>query len=293
MRDGARSLRQTVAPGRTRAIAGNPGERREDKGRGKNAMTAHKAQRSAVATRERIPRHLAIVMDGNGRWAQQRAQPRSFGHRAGQKAVRTTVEYCLRHGIGVLTLFAFSSENWKRPDAEVGALMDLFLKALDKEIDKLHRNEVRVRFIGELSAFSEAIRTRMQAASLRTGANSRLILNVCVSYGGRWDIVQATRRAIEAAARGELDPARIDEAALAPYFCLADVPPPDLFIRTGGEHRISNFLLWQLAYTELYFTDTLWPDMNAAELDRALDDYAHRERRFGCASAPTVQAQAS
>lgn len=237
---------------------------------------------------ERIPHHVAVVMDGNGRWAHRRAQPRSFGHRAGQKAVRATVEYCLRHGVGVLTLFAFSSENWKRPDVEVGALMDLFLKALDKEIDKLHKNQVCVRFIGELSAFSEAIRTRMQAAMLRTGVNSRLVLNVCVSYGGRWDIAQATRRAAEAAVRGELDPARIDETTLAAYFCLADVPPPDLFIRTGGEHRISNFLLWQLAYTELYFTDTLWPDMDAAELDRALDDYARRERRFGCAPAPAA-----
>jgi len=236
----------------------------------------------------RLPHHIAIVMDGNGRWAQRRAQPRSLGHRAGQKAVRAAVEYCLRRGIGVLTLFAFSSENWKRPDAEVGALMDLFLKALDKEIDKLHRNQVRVRFIGELSAFSEAIRTRMQAAMLRTGVNSRLILNVCVNYGGRWDIAQAARRAAEAAVRGELDSAAIDETTLAPYFCLADVPPPDLFIRTGGERRISNFLLWQLAYTELYFTDTLWPDMDAAELDRAFDDYARRERRFGCIPVPAA-----
>ncbi|HJR14721.1 MAG TPA: polyprenyl diphosphate synthase [Rhodanobacteraceae bacterium] len=242
---------------------------------------------------ERIPHHLAIVMDGNGRWANRRAQPRSFGHRAGQKAVRATVEYCLRHGLGVLTLFAFSSENWKRPDAEVGALMDLFLKALDKEIDKLHKNQVRVRFIGELPAFSEAIRTRMQAAMLRTGANSRLTLNVCVNYGGRWDIVQAARRVSEATRAGKLDPAAISEISLSPYFCLADVPPPDLFIRTGGEHRISNFLLWQLAYTELYFTDTLWPDMDAAELDRALEDYARRDRRFGCAPAPATTARAS
>ena len=243
-------------------------------------------------TRERTPQHIAIVMDGNGRWARRRAQPRSFGHRAGQKAVRAVVEYCLRHGVGVLTLFAFSSENWKRPDAEVGALMDLFLKALDKEIDELHKNEVRVRFVGELSSFSDALRTRMHAATMRTAGNKRLTLNVCVSYGGRWDIAQAARRVAEAAANGELDPAAIDERTLGDYFCLADVAPPDLFIRTGGEHRISNFLLWQLAYTELYFTDTLWPDMSAAELDRALDDYAHRERRFGCAS-PTPTARAS
>lgn len=241
-------------------------------------------------TRAAVPCHLAIVMDGNGRWARRRAQPRSFGHRAGQKAVRTTVAYCLRNGVTVLTLFAFSSENWKRPRAEVGALMDLFLKALDREIDELHKNQVRVRFVGELSAFSEVLRTRMQLAALRTAGNSRLILNICVSYGGRWDTAQAARRAAEAVARGELDPGTIDENTLAPYFCLADVPPPDLFIRTGGEHRVSNFLLWQLAYTELYFTETLWPDMDDAELDRALDDYARRERRFGCASASAARA---
>jgi undecaprenyl diphosphate synthase len=171
--------------------------------------------------------------------------------------------------------------------------MDLFLKALDKEIDKLHENQVRVRFIGELTAFSEMIRTRMQAAMLRTGANTRLTLNVCVNYGGRWDMAQAARRAASAAVAGKLEPSSIDENTLAPYFCLADVPPPDLFIRTGGEHRISNFLLWQLAYTELYFTDTLWPDMDAAELDRALDDYSHRERRFGSVTAPAPAARAS
>lgn len=241
-------------------------------------------------SRAGVPHHIAIVMDGNGRWARRRGQPRSFGHRAGQKAVRTTVGWCLRNGIGVLTLFAFSSENWKRPRNEVGALMDLFLKALDKEIDELHKNEVRVRFVGDLSAFSEALHTRMQDAAIRTTGNSRLVLNICVSYGGRWDTVQAARRAAEAVARGELDPATIDEHTLAPYFCLADLPPPDFFIRTGGERRISNFLLWQLAYTELYFTETLWPDVDDAELDRALDDYARRERRFGCTPVPAVRA---
>jgi undecaprenyl diphosphate synthase len=248
-------------------------------------MTNRKIVAHKSAIRAHLPHHIAIVMDGNGRWARRRAQPRSFGHRAGQKAVRAVVEYCLRNRIAVLTLFAFSSENWKRPDAEVGALMDLFVKALDKEIDELHKNEVRVRFVGELSAFADALRTRMQAAMMRTAGNQRLLLNVCVNYGGRWDIVSAARLAAAAAMRGELDVATLDERTLADYFCLADVPAPDLFIRTGGEHRISNFLLWQLAYTELYFTDTLWPDMDAAELDRALDDYAHRERRFGCAPA--------
>lgn len=250
-----------------------------------NAVPAEAGSKRAI-----VPRHIAIVMDGNGRWARRRGQPRSFGHRAGQKAVRATVAYCMRNGVDVLTLFAFSSENWKRPDSEVGALMDLFLKALDKEIDELHKNEVRVRFVGELSAFSEELRKRMQAASMRTAANARLVLNVCVSYGGRWDIVQAARRTAEAVAQGRLDPVAIDENTLAAYFCLSDLPPPDLFIRTGGEHRISNFLLWQLAYTELYFTETLWPDMDDAEFDRALDDYARRERRFGCAPAPTARA---
>ncbi|MGH8118243.1 MAG: polyprenyl diphosphate synthase [Rhodanobacteraceae bacterium] len=256
------------------------------------ALPIGKAKPAATPRpRAAVPCHIAIVMDGNGRWARRRAQPRSFGHRAGQKAVRAAVAYCLRNGVDVLTLFAFSSENWKRPDAEVGALMDLFLKALDKEIDELHKNEVRVRFIGELSSFAEPLRTRMQAASLRTGGNTRLTLNICASYGGRWDAAQAARRAAEAVARGELDPASIDEHTLAPYFCLADVPAPDLFIRTGGERRVSNFLLWQLAYTELYFTDTLWPDMDDAELDRALDDFARRDRRFGC--TPIAAAVAS
>ncbi|TAN07306.1 MAG: di-trans,poly-cis-decaprenylcistransferase [Rhodanobacteraceae bacterium] len=258
------------------------------------ATTRHPAAARASTTADHpssaVPRHIAIVMDGNGRWARRRARPRSFGHRAGQKAVRATVKYCLQRGVDVLTLFAFSSENWKRPSVEVGALMDLFLRALDKEIDELHANAVRVRFFGNLAAFSDTLRTRMQAAAVRTAGNARLTLNVCVSYGGRWDIARAIRLAAEAATRGELDPAAITEDTVAPYFCLADVPPPDLFIRTGGEHRISNFLLWQLAYTELYFTDTLWPDVDAAELDRALADYAHRERRFGCTPTPLPRA---
>ena len=246
----------------------------------------------AVAVDLRVPHHLAIVMDGNGRWARRRAQPRSFGHRAGRKAVRATIEYCLRRGVGVLTLFAFSSENWKRPRLEVGALMELFLKALDSEVEELHENQVRVRFVGELSMLSDAIRARMQAASLRTAGNTRLLLNICISYGGRWDIVQAARQAAAAVARGEMRAEDIDEQTLARHFCLADTASPDLLIRTGGERRISNFLLWQLAYTELYFTDALWPDVDAAELDRALDDYARRERRFGAASAPAPTARA-
>jgi len=228
-----------------------------------------------------IPRHIAIVMDGNGRWAERRHHPRSFGHRAGQKAVRAVVEYCLRRGVGALTLFAFSSENWNRPQAEVGALMELFLKALDRELDELHGNGVRVRFVGDLDAFAPELHARMRAAMARTAGNTALALNVAVNYGGRWDIAQAARRAAADAVRGALDPAALDEAGLAPYFCLAELPPPDLLIRTGGERRVSNFLLWQIAYAELYFTDTLWPDVDAAELDRALADFAARERRFG------------
>ena len=229
-------------------------------------------------------------MDGNGRWARRRGQPRSFGHRAGQKAVREAVEFCLRSKIEALTLFAFSSENWKRPDEEVGALMELFLRALDREVEELHGNRVCVRFVGELSLFNDALHSRMLAAMEKTRANDALHLNVCVNYGGRWDIVQAARNAAIAAQRGELAPESIDETALASWFCLADEPAVDLLIRTGGEHRISNFLLWQIAYAELYFTDTLWPDVDQKELAGALDDYANRERRFGRTGAQIAKA---
>lgn len=233
----------------------------------------------------RIPRHIAIVMDGNGRWAERRHRPRSFGHREGQKAVRAAVEYCRRRGVESLTLFAFSSENWKRPQGEVGALMQLFLKALEREVDELHANGVRIDFVGDLSAFSPELSARMQAAMRRTQGNSALRLNVAVNYGGRWDIAQAARALAQAAARGELAPETIDEAALARHVCLADQPPVDLFIRTGGELRVSNFLLWQVAYAELYFTDALWPDVDAAVLDAALAEFARRERRYGLTGA--------
>jgi undecaprenyl diphosphate synthase len=229
----------------------------------------------------RVPRHLAIVMDGNGRWAKQRLRPRSFGHHAGQKAVKEAVEFCLRRHIASLTLFAFSSENWKRPATEVSALMELFLKALDKEVDELHGNGVRIRFVGDLDAFAPELRDRMLGAMDRTAGNTALNMNVAVNYGGRWDIANAARLAAEAIARGEFAAADLDEARLNSYTCLADQPPLDLFIRTGGEHRVSNFLLWQLAYAELYFTDTLWPDVDQACLAEAIDDYARRERRYG------------
>jgi undecaprenyl diphosphate synthase len=227
------------------------------------------------------PAHIAIVMDGNGRWAKQRHRPRSFGHRAGQKAVRATIESCLKRGIVALTLFAFSSENWQRPKAEVGALMELFLKALDREVDELHGNGVRIAFIGELSAFAPALSERMRRAMDKTRANGKLALNIAVNYGGRWDIANAAKQAALALQRGEIAAEALDERSLARYFCLADLPAVDLFIRTGGERRISNFLLWQLAYSELHFSDVLWPDYDDACFARALDDFAQRERRYG------------
>ncbi len=233
----------------------------------------------------RIPRHIAIVMDGNGRWAERRKRPRSFGHREGQKAVRGAIEFCRRRGVEALTLFAFSSENWKRPKSEVSALMQLFMKALEREVDELHGNGVRIAFVGDLSAFAPDLAARMQAAMTRTQGNTALRLNVAVNYGGRWDIVQAARAVATAVQRGEIEPSAIDEAIFSHQVCLADQPSVDLFIRTGGETRISNFLLWQVAYAELYFTPALWPDVNADILDAALTEFSQRERRYGLTSA--------
>ncbi|GAB2516415.1 polyprenyl diphosphate synthase [Lysobacter humi (ex Lee et al. 2017)] len=233
----------------------------------------------------RIPRHLAVIMDGNGRWAQKRFRPRIIGHRAGARAVNICIDFCLERGIEALTLFAFSSENWDRPPDEVGGLMKLFNGALEREIDELDRRGVRLRFIGDRSRFTDAIRARMAAGEARTAGNTRLQLGIAVSYGGRWDIVQAARSLAEDVAAGRLAPSDIDEARLAGRIALADAPAPDLFIRTGGELRISNFLLWQLAYTELWFTDLLWPELDAATLQAALDDFARRERRFGLTGA--------
>lgn len=242
-----------------------------------------------------LPRHLAVIMDGNGRWAKQRQRPRTLGHRAGARAVRTVVEYCLGRGIPALTLFAFSSENWNRPEDEVGALMRLFLRLLESEVEELARQQVRLRFIGERARFPEAIRQRMAAAEAIALPAPRLTLTLAAGYGGRADIAQAARRLAERVQAGTLEPAQIDEASLGAAIDLADLPPPDLFIRTGGEHRISNFLLWQLAYTELWFTDVLWPDLDDALLDAAMADYARRERRFGLISeqlpAPALEAR--
>jgi len=232
-----------------------------------------------------MPQHIAIIMDGNGRWAQQRRRPRVFGHRAGAQAVSRTIEACMQRGIKVLTLFAFSSENWGRPADEVDTLMKLFLNALEREVDKLHQHQVQVRFIGQRNRFPEKIIQRMALAEQRTHANNALILNVAASYGGQQDIAQAARIVAEQVARGELNSETIDEHTLAKHLALADLPAPDLFIRTGGDMRISNFLLWQLAYTELWFSPVLWPDFDATVLQHALDDYAQRERRFGLTSA--------
>ena len=235
---------------------------------------------NAPAPRQ-IPRHIAIVMDGNGRWAKARHRPRNFGHNAGRKAVRAVVEACLHEGVQVLTLFAFSSENWQRPQEEVGALMSLFVRALDMEVDELSAHGVRLRFIGDLDAFDAPLRQRMHAAMQSTAGNTQLQVNVAVNYGVRWDITQACRQAAQAVARGELSLDQIDEARVGNWMTLAEGPALDLLIRTGGESRLSNFLLWQAAYAELYFTDTLWPDFDQACLHQAIEDYVQRERRYG------------
>jgi undecaprenyl diphosphate synthase len=232
-----------------------------------------------------VPRHVAVIMDGNGRWAERRSLPRAAGHRAGARAVRATIEQSVRHGVPSLTLFAFSSENWQRPADEVGVLMQLFLESLDREVADLDANGVRLRFIGDRSRLGPALNERMAAAELRTARHDRLDLVVAVAYGGRWDIAQAAQRLAAEVLAGRLALPAIDESAVAQRLSTAGRPPPDLFIRTGGERRISNFLLWDLAYTELWFTDALWPDFDAAAYDAALADFAGRQRRFGHTAA--------
>ena len=227
------------------------------------------------------PRHVAIIMDGNGRWAKRRFLPRPAGHSAGVSAVRKTVEQCIARGVEVLTLFAFSSENWRRPAQEVSLLMDLFIASLERETQKLHQNGVRLRVIGDRTAFAPALQQRMAASEALTRQNDRLDLVIAANYGGRWDIAQAARRLAEKVERGELRSDEIDAPLLESELALADLPEPDLFIRTGGEQRISNFLLWQLAYTELYFTPLLWPDFDARAFEEALQSFANRQRRFG------------
>ncbi|GGX02423.1 isoprenyl transferase [Pigmentiphaga litoralis] len=249
-----------------------------------------------IPATDNVPRHVAIIMDGNGRWATRRFLPRFAGHKKGVDAVRTIVEACVDRGIKYLTLFAFSSENWRRPPDEVSLLMRLFMHALEREVTKLHRNGIRLRVVGDISAFEPRLQELVRDVEARTANNDVLTLSVAANYGGRWDILQATRRLL--ADRPELaaKPDLIDESMLSSYLAMAYAPEPDLFIRTGGEKRISNFLIWQLAYTELYFTDCFWPDFDAAQLDLACQSYQGRERRFGRTSAqiqqPEVQAAA-
>ena len=236
-----------------------------------------------------VPGHVAVIMDGNGRWAKKRFLPRVAGHVKGVELVREMVRACLERGVQYLTLFAFSSENWRRPQEEFSLLMQLFVKALEQEVDKLDRNGVRLRVIGDLSRFDPHLQTLIRKGEEKTAGNTRLDLTIAANYGGRWDIMQAVNRMLAD------QPEKRDgwlEADLEPYLSMSFAPEPDLFIRTGGEERISNFLLWQLAYTELYFTPTLWPDFDTAEFDKAIASYQQRERRFGRTSEQLAKTHA-
>ncbi|WP_206995630.1 polyprenyl diphosphate synthase [Trinickia mobilis] len=227
-----------------------------------------------------VPRHIAIIMDGNGRWATQRKLPRVAGHTKGIEAVRAVVKACARRGVEYLTLFAFSSENWRRPSDEVSFLMRLFVSALERETARLHKNGIRLRVVGDLSMFDARIQALVRRGEAQTAGNTRMTLTIAANYGGRWDILQAARQLV-AQTMADGHPAPVDESSFAQHLAMAFAPEPDLLIRTGGEQRVSNFLLWQLAYTELYFTDTFWPDFDDAALDAALASYRARERRFG------------
>jgi undecaprenyl diphosphate synthase len=227
------------------------------------------------------PRHIAIIMDGNGRWAQKRLMPRIMGHHAGVKAVRKIVEYCAKENIEVLSLFAFSSENWRRPKDEVSLLMELFMTTLQSEVDKLDRNNIRLKIIGDKSAFPEKLQEKIRAAEAQTQENSGLTLVIAANYGGRWDITQAVRKIVSGIGQGEIQEQDISEQMISDHLVTAELPEPDLFIRSGGEERISNFLLWQLAYTEFYFTDELWPDFDQQLLEKAINSFKGRQRRFG------------
>ena len=232
----------------------------------------HASSTQEVPAHGGVPRHVAIIMDGNGRWARKRMLPRVAGHRRGLESVRATVENCAERGIEYLTLFAFSSENWRRPAEEVALLMQLFQTALTSEVERMHKSGVRLKVVGDTERFGAKIHRLIEQGERMTAKNRRLTLTIAANYGGRWDILQAVNKVKERP---------IDEAALAQHLAMSYAPEPDLFIRTGGEQRVSNFLLWQLAYTELYFTETLWPDFDAAALDEAIGSYRSRERRFG------------
>lgn len=228
-----------------------------------------------------LPQHIAVVMDGNGRWANKRHLPRVAGHKSGVKATQKIVESCAKKNIKALTIFAFSSENWNRPKSEVSSILSLFVTTLNAEVKRLHKKGVRVKFIGDRSRFSEKLQKSIAQSEELTSANTGLQLNIAANYGGRWDIVNACKSLISEVHNNKISVEQVDENLLNSYIALGDIPEPDLFIRTGGEQRISNFLIWQLAYTELYFVDTLWPDFSEEELDAALSWYEGRQRRFG------------
>jgi undecaprenyl diphosphate synthase len=247
-------------------------------------MNTHASSTLAVPPHGEMPRHLAIIMDGNGRWAKRRHLPRFAGHKRGVQAVRAAVEACAARGIEYLTLFAFSSENWRRPAEEVALLMQLFAGALSNEVDKLHRSGVRLKVVGDTTRFDAKIRNLIEQGERLTADNRKLTLTIAANYGGRWDLLQALARLAKEGRTEELR-----EEDLARHLAMSYAPEPDLFVRTGGEQRISNFLLWQLAYTELYFTETLWPDFDAAALDLAIASYRQRERRFGRTSEQVQQ----
>lgn len=228
-----------------------------------------------------LPRHVAIIMDGNGRWAKKRFLPRVAGHKVGVKAVKKIVEASAELGVKVLTLFAFSSENWQRPKAEVDTLMDLFVSSLEQEVKQLHKNGVKLQFIGDRSEFNPKLQARIAESENLTKDNTGLHLVIAANYGGKWDIAQAMRKLAVQVQQGEIEPDSITPELIQAHVCLHELPEPDLFIRTSGEHRISNFMIWQLAYTELYFTDTLWPDFGRSAYIEAIQSFADRERRFG------------
>jgi len=234
-----------------------------------------------TADNTQAPQHIAIIMDGNGRWAKQRHQPRFMGHRAGVKAVEDIVKRCADRGVKVLSLFAFSSENWKRPTKEVTLLMELFALSLKQQVKRLHKNNIRLHIIGDMSKFSASLQKQILQAEQLTENNTGLTINVAANYGGHWDITQSVQKLAEKVKLGELDPNDITEETISSGLSTSALPEPDLFIRTGGEQRVSNFMLWQLAYTEFYFTDTLWPDFSSEKLDAAIASFFERERRFG------------
>jgi len=244
-------------------------------------MTSNIQEDNEYTASTSIPKHVAIIMDGNGRWAQKRGLPRVAGHKAGVETVRSVIQTCVEKGIEVLTLFAFSSENWRRPKKEVSLLMALFLTALQREVKKLHENGVQLRIIGDVSAFDQKIQKHINKSEELTKDNKTLVLNIAANYGGQWDLIQATKSIAKQIESGEIKPDDITPEMINQNLSLCDLPEPDLFIRTGGEQRISNFLIWQLAYSELYFTNTLWPDFDRHAFEMALESFAGRQRRFG------------